>query len=154
MAGSKQQAYDDAKKIRDQEFDEYDKEIEKWKNLYAKWKALVAANDMAAARALQPQLDAQARLIDIIRLKIEGKLEAMDALQRAATLGAALTGIDGLIGNEAAQLQAAIDQLNRAAASGNAAGVGEAAWTIAKIQSQIAGKLEIRAVVAAEKAKG
>jgi hypothetical protein len=53
----------------------------------------VDANDLAAARALQPQLDAQARLIDIIRLKIEGMLEAMDALQRAATLGALLQSV-------------------------------------------------------------
>jgi hypothetical protein len=105
VPGPKDNASAAAKKVRDAEVKTYDKEIKKWKHLYARWKVLVDADDMAGARAKQPQLDKQSKVVDRCHLVLEGKMEAMDALQGAGTLAAAKTAIDGLINKESIEIK-------------------------------------------------
>lgn len=156
MPGTKRQALNDAKKLRDVEFKTYDAEIKKWNDFYAKWKKLVAANDPAGAKALQPKLDAQSKAVDRARLAVEGKMEAIDQLLGAATLAAARKGIDRIISREANRLFVVLVPRFLKLFGGTqelAKGQQGVAEQIYFILLRLKGKGEIREIVAKELAK-
>ena len=104
MPDKKQKAWDAAKKIRDAEFDQRDKEIKKWDFLYAEYKKAIAINDKAGASALSDELSKQSQVVSRCFAMISGKIKAMGALQDAKTLKAADDAIDKLVREEIDEL--------------------------------------------------
>lgn len=94
----------DLKPESDATLDQRDKEIKKWDTLYAEWKKLVQDGDTAGATAKDKELSKQSQVVSRCFAQINGKLEAMNALQDAKTLKAADEAIDKLIAKEMAVL--------------------------------------------------
>jgi hypothetical protein len=71
----------------------------------------VNAHDMPAAKIKNEELSKQGQVVAHCMAVIDGKLEAMTALQEADTLPAARAGIDQMILNEVAELFAILTRI-------------------------------------------
>jgi hypothetical protein len=97
----KKDAWDKAKKLRDKEFDQRDTEIKKWKDLYKRWRQLVENGDIDGAKAKNAELSKQGQVVADCMSVIDGKLEAMTALQAATKKDEAKRAIRKLVKDEA-----------------------------------------------------
>jgi hypothetical protein len=151
LADPKDVAWGKAVAARDKEFNQRDKEIKKWKELYSDWEDLLKKGDTVGAAAKNKKLNKQGQVVSGIMGILDGKLEAMTALQAAATINAAQKRIDKLIDRESAQFLALIDEFNPGFLGGifkkKGAAAKNAAEAFAKafaIYLNIVGKKEIK----------